>query len=480
MKLQELRDKIVATKAELRTLLANAKADATDEARAAVYTAEARLVSEEAELVKAEKWDADQQRIQARLTTEALIDGAPRQQTPDSDGHADGEVRERGEIVLTREFIGDLLNSRERPWDAEYRSRPRSVLDEEISRAMLRTDASDAMYRPPAEAQRTLAELNLSTTTDVLGGFLIPPETAAYSLLQQRRKAFMGVEREALVLTHTNDRDFPVPQLDRTGEAGESLGEGAPATAQGDLALTQVILKSLRVSSKSLEVPSAVLRSFAVEAEPLIMSMLAESLGRRQAAQYANGTGTAPQLTGIRTALGVAAYQHTLSVKYDISDGNWNKSAAGTAGSSLAAEIPIEMLSQLDSAYWGVGGTIVMSPGFYQAMRAVTDKEGRYLFPELAQRHPTADGTFTWQGMRVSLDPNYQSPALGTAGTNKEVATIGDHKGFAIRHIAGMRLSRNVWTKDLEDAVRFVIHAYTDSNAIHPWGLRLIRITVQA
>ena len=60
-----------------------------------------------------------------------------------------------------------------------------------------------------------------------------------------------------------------------------------------------------------------------------------------------------------------------------------------------------------------------MSPGFYQAMRAVTDKEGRYLFPELANRHPTADGTFTWQGMRVSLDPNYQAPVLGTAGTNK-------------------------------------------------------------
>ena len=61
-----------------------------------------------------------------------------------------------------------------------------------------------------------------------------------------------------------------------------------------------------------------------------------------------------------------------------------------------------------------------------------------------------------------------------------EVATIGDHKGFAIRNIAGMRLSRNVWAKDLEDAVRFVIHAYTDSDAIHPWGLRLIRATVQA
>ena len=52
--------------------------------------------------------------------------------------------------------------------------------------------------------------------------------------------------------------------------------------------------------------------------------------------------------------------------------------------------------------------------------------------------------SFTWQGMRVSLDPNYQAPVLGTAGTNKEVATIGDHKGFAIRNIAGMRLSRNV------------------------------------
>ena len=92
------------------------------------------------------------------------------------------------------------------------------------------------------------------------------------------------------------------------------------------------------------------------------MMLLAESAGRRKAQQYANGSGTAPQSTGIREALGVTAYQHTLTVKYDMSDGKWNKSAAGTSDTkSLAAEIPIEMLSQLDSAYWGVGGTVVMS-----------------------------------------------------------------------------------------------------------------------
>ena len=478
MTLKELRDKINATKAELRALLPTAE---TDEQRAAVTTLETRLDAEEAELTAAETWDTAQQRIQARLTTEALIDGAPRQQTRGSEGSADGEVRERGEIVLTREFLGDMLNSRERPWDAEYRSRPRNVIDEEITRAMVRTDSQDAAYRPSAEARAVLADLNLGTTSDALGGFLIPPDTAAYALLQRRMKAFSGLEREAMVLTHSNDRDFPVPQMDRIAEAGESRDEGEAATAQGDLALTQVVLKSNRISSKSLLVPAAVLRSFAVDAEPLIMSMLAESVGRRKAVQYANGTGTAPQSTGIRTALGVAAYQHTLSVKFDISDGIWNKTAAGTSGTkSLAAEIPIEMLSQLDSAYWGIGGTVVMHPGFYQAMRAVTDNEGRYLWPELANRHPTYDGSFTWQGMRVTLDANYQDPALATAATNKEVATIGDHKGFVIRNIAGMRLSRNVWSHDINDAVRFVIHAYTDSNAIHPWGLRLIRATVQA
>ena len=477
MTLKELRDKIAATKTELRTALTTAE---TEDQIAAVTTLETRLDAEEAELTAAERWDEQQQRIQDRLTTDTLTDQAPRRQTPDSDQDADAEVRERGQIVLTREFIGDMLASREREWDAEYRSRTRTVVDEEISRAMLRTNDMDASYRPSAEVQRAAADLNLGTTTDALGGFLIPPDTAAYMLLQRRMKAFMGVEREAMVLTHANDRDFPVPQLDRTTEAGESLAEGADATAQGDFDLAQVTLKSNRVSSKSLLVPAAVLRSFAVDAEPLIMMLLAESAGRRKAAQYANGTGASTQSTGILKALDVAAYRHTLAVKYDISDGKWNKSAAGAADdSSLAAEIPIEMLNQLDSAYWGIGGTVVMSPSFYQAMRAVTDNEGRYLWPELANRHPSAEGTFMWQGMRTALDPNYADVALGTAGT-KAVATIGDHKGFAIRNIAGMRLSRNIWSNDLADAVRFVLHCYTDSNAIHPWGLRRISVTVQA
>ena len=478
MTLQEIRDKIAATKNELRTLVTSAE---TEEQRASVTTLETRLNAEEAELKEAQRWNEQQERIQARLSTGVLIDGAPRKQTPASDLDADADIRENGEIVLTREFIGDLLNSRERPWDFEYRSRRQTEVDKDISKAMLRTDAMDAAHHFSAEFQRAAGDLTMGTTTDALGGFLIPPDTAAYLLLQRRMKAFMGVEREALVLTHTNDRDFPVPQLDRTTDAGESLAEGADATTQTDIALTQVILGSNRVSSKFLLVPAAVLRSFAVEAEPLIMSMLAESVGRKKAQQYANGSGTAPQSTGIRNALDDSDYRHTLTVKYDMSDGKWNKSAAGTADTkSLAAEIPIEMLSQLDSAYWGTGGTVVMSPSFYQAMRAVTDNEGRYLWPELANRHPTAEGTFMWQGMRTALDPHYADVALGTAGADKEVATIGDHRGFVIRNIAGMRLSRNPFSNDLADAVRFVIHCYTDSNAIHPWGLRLIRATVQA
>ena len=60
----------------------------------------------------------------------------------------------------------------------------------------------------------------MGTTSDALGGFLIPPDTAAYALLQRRMKAFAGVEREALVLTHTNDRDYPVPQMDRNVGSG--------------------------------------------------------------------------------------------------------------------------------------------------------------------------------------------------------------------------------------------------------------------
>ena len=71
---------------------------------------EQRLDAEEAELEKAEKWDEQQQRLQARLTTDALIDDAPRQHTHASDVDADPEVQgARAEIVLTREFLGDAF-----------------------------------------------------------------------------------------------------------------------------------------------------------------------------------------------------------------------------------------------------------------------------------------------------------------------------------------------------------------------------------
>ena len=74
MTLKELRDKIAATKAELRTLLPTAE---TDEQIASVTTLETRLDAEEAELTAAQKWDEQQQRLQSRLTTETLTEQAP-------------------------------------------------------------------------------------------------------------------------------------------------------------------------------------------------------------------------------------------------------------------------------------------------------------------------------------------------------------------------------------------------------------------
>ena len=494
MTLKEIRDKIAATKAKLREVLPNAE---TEEQRAEVLSLEERLNAEEAELAAAEKWDADQARIQARFSTGDLLSQAPRRHTRQSALDADPDTRENGAIVLTREFIGDILDTRDlrEQWDAVYQLRNRTPVDEEVTRSLLRIDSMDAQHPVSQEYRAAISDLqklharvvnpdlNVGTTSDALGGFLIPPDTAAYAMLQLRMKAFMGVEREALVMTHTNDRDFPIPQLDQTAEAGESRDEGEGATARGDFALTRETLGSHRVTSKTLLVPAAVLRSFAVEAEPLIMFLLGESAGRRKAAMYATGDGTAPNASGIIGAKGldVSAYRDNLSVKYDISDGRWNKSAAGTAdATSQAPEIPIEILNGLDSAYWGIGSTVVMSPSMYQAMRAVVDGDGRYLWPELANRHPSADGAFMWQGLRIRLDPNYADIALGVAGANKKVMTVGDHKGFFIRNIAGMRMSRNVWAKDEEDAVRFVLHCYTDSKVAHPWGLRLIRVTVQA
>ena len=117
MTLQEIRDKIAATKVKLREVLPNAE---TEEQRAEVATLETRLNAEEAELASSEKWDEQQQRIQDRLSTETLTEQVPRQHTRESALEAEAEVRERGALVLTREFVGDMLNSRDRPWDFEY------------------------------------------------------------------------------------------------------------------------------------------------------------------------------------------------------------------------------------------------------------------------------------------------------------------------------------------------------------------------
>ena len=185
MTLKELRDKITATKVELRALADQRKRERRISV-ASVTTLETRL-------------DAEEGRTQSCREvgrTATASPGSANDRDVDGTSSLAGrrpiatatpipKPRERGQLVLTREFIGDMLSiavsaSGMRSIIGRV---PRSLLDEETTRAMR---AHQRVWTPRIVPRRrpsgrTRRPPDLGTTSDALGGFLIPPDTAAYS-----------------------------------------------------------------------------------------------------------------------------------------------------------------------------------------------------------------------------------------------------------------------------------------------------------
>ena len=240
-------------------------------------------------------------------------------------------------------------------------------------------------------------------------------------------------------------------------------------------------LKSHRITSGMITATNKSLRSFRALTEGYISFLLGEAIGRKEAELYVTGDGVDNNNNplGIHPALidssntipGNATFVTKLAHTYKIADADFT---------SIGFRIPIDMWKDLDPAYWSDAGTIVMSPSFFNALRAVADSEHRPIWPEMA--HRSQGGMFQWQSHPVVIDPNYVALNRASAMDNQNVATVGDHKGFRIRKVRGATIRRNPYrdTEFKTDSVAFVLNQQCDSNIADPWGLRLIRVETVA
>ena len=405
----------------------------------------------------------------------------PTRHTADSDRAPDPRQREAGATVLTREYVGDMAPQTRNLFDHFGYNRRSTEQEALFTKSMFSPDdGPTGVHRRHTLNYRPLSQREMFEITDPeQGGLGMPDDQRFFGILESRRKMFMGVEKVSNVIYTETDGEMPYHLVDTTATQGEILAEahrtGDESADYPDFNMLERSLNSHRISSRIITATNKALRSFSALTEGYIGFLLGESIGRYEADRYVKGpgTGTPAHPRGIHIALAETILDSTFVSKlahtYSIATADFK---------GIGFRIPIDMWKGLDPAYWSDAGTIVMSPSFFNALRAVADGESRPMWPEMANR--SQGGMFQWQSHPVVIDPNYAE--LVTTGSsvsnNQNVATIGDHMGFRIRKVRGATILRNPYrdTEFKRDSVAFVMNQYCDSNIADPWGLRLIRI----
>ena len=469
--------------AELRTI-GEAGGDLPEELQTKARSANDDIVRIKEEITGAEKRDKEKAAENAERITEferSMESNKPdTRHTRESDTHPNPQVREAGVTYVTRDYMGDMAPQVRNLFDEFGYNRRSTEREEEFGKKMFRAGDDDGRKRAHVLDYRALvsrAAPAFQADIGAQGGTGVPDDQRFFGILESRRKMFMGVERVSNVIYTETDGDMPYHLVDTTGNEGETLAETGDSTDYPDYAMIERILKSHRLSSKIIAASNKALRSFSALTEGYIGFLLGESIGRLEARQYAKGTGAGNNQRGIHVALAETILASTFVTDLSPSAGaTYAYDLGENEFTGTQFRIPIAMWQDLDPAYWSEAGSIVMSPSFFNLLRAVRDTQNRPIWPEMSYR--SQGGMFMWQSHPVVIDVNYDAVNTAAATVDQLIATVGDHMGFRIRKVRGATILRNPY-RDVDfkrDSVSFVMNQYCDSNIADPWGLRQISL----
>lgn len=130
-----------------------------------------------------------------------------------------------------------------------------------------------------------------SKGTTTAGGFAVPD--AAMAALEENLLAFGGLLNGPVNFFQTQDgRDFPVPSVSDTGNAGTILAENTGAS-DVDATFSQTVLNAFKYTSGVLKVSSELLQDASFDVASWAVRAIGERLGRGLAPQLIVGDGSA-------------------------------------------------------------------------------------------------------------------------------------------------------------------------------------------
>lgn len=239
---------------------------------------------------------------------QAIIDGA----AGDSpEGETDGRPLTDEEVQRCEALEGEIARVRQ---TNEFRSRLQAF-NTPVRGAIIPANAGDTVQRSqeemafihylrtgipnqdltPASGPIPVEYRAQAEGTGAAGGFLVP--TAFVTKITERLKAFGGIAAEAESIDTGNGNPLPWPTNDDTANEGEIVAENAAPAGGADIVFGQKTLGAYKYTSEGvdgapLKVSFELAQDSAFDLESFVQRKLAERIGRKQARDFAVGTGT--------------------------------------------------------------------------------------------------------------------------------------------------------------------------------------------
>ena len=263
---------------------------------------------------------------------------------------------------------------------------------------------------------RALAELRGTdtqiTTTDGLGGFLVPENWSDFVSATELFKS--DIEQVATVIRTANGQHFNLPANDDTAVVAAILGEGT-AESVSDMTFTNVKFEPYTYSSKIVKVSNQLISDNAFDLASFVGGQLANRLKRGINAHLTTGTGSS-QPQGI---------------------------VAGSTAGKTAASATAVTVSEVMDLFYSVDASYRNAPGAGFMMNSATAKAVRVLGFGSSNDFPAyVPGMSVGEPDMLFGKPVYINEDMDGIATGNKSIIFGDLKQYYVHEAGGVQLLR--------------------------------------
>lgn len=287
--------------------------------------------------------------------------------------------------------------------------------------------------------------------TDTAGGFLVPD--TLLNKMVERKVSFGGVASEAETVTTAKGEPMRFPTIDDTANSGAITAEGsAPSAGGADLVFGEKVLGAFTYTSNGasnlpLRVSHELLQDANWNVQDKVTSVLATRIGRKQANDWVQGTGTTLPF-GLVTG----------------TDGTAFTTAAPTYAALVTAKHEVDEAYRENAVWTFKDSTLAL-------LEQLVDGNGR---PLLQHSYDGIAGkpALTLLGHRIVIDNAWDAY---TDNTTNEWGAFGDLKqGYLIRRVKDVTLLADPYSRLNERQVQFTMYARADGVVQNPHAFRVL------